>query len=495
MKKLIALILAVILAVSLFASCTSNNGGGDAEDTTAGTAESTTGQAVENDTSEIDEYVRELASQYDYSGQTVTIIVNAGKWSEDEELTGNLENDAMYNRSMEVENIFGIDFKCEQLTEPGDFTYIGENVADYVTRDVMAGTGAYDLVESGLLSCGRTLVNNGALLDASTLDVIDLSRSWWSKNIWEQLSINNKLFFLEGKGNAEHYTNSAAILFNKQICSDFSIEEPYQYVYDGTWTYDKMVELSSVIPANSGVYRISIGGAAGGLNYYFGAGYKITEFDSDGIPVIAGSLSAEQVNFIDELATIFGDISTVSNTRMYELNKYDQSYDPEEAVFGNGVVLFDTDGIGSAIELRESEIEFGIVPTPKKDSSQEEYHSFSSAWAGFAFYIPKDVTDPVRSGVIIEAYNALSEKYLEPAYMEKSLKGRSVYDVDSRDMIDIIYNSTIFDLAELYQWGNVVIAVNNAVQGDNSTLVSTYNISAKMATNEIKALVRQLDKE
>ncbi len=492
MKKILSFLLILAMLVTFLSACTSeNDNGNNGKDTTEDT--SAVSETEEDESSYIDDYINKLSSQYDYEGETFTIIATEGNCSEDEELNGNIENDAMYNRTMEAENVTGMDIQTLSITDPGDFTYIGENVADYVTKDVMAGIGAYDMIISSLLTCGATLVNNGALADLAQLDQIDLSQTWWSQNVMNELSFEGKLYLLPGKINASHYTGSGCILFNKKLFTDFNIEEPYDIAREGKWTFDEMVKLASAVPSGSGTYRYGLNGICG-LPIYFGMGYKITELDDDGIPYIPDSLSKEQIDCIDKLSTVFNDPSTTSGTYLFGKDSYTGVSEYDEISFKTGCVLFDVTGIGDAIYLRESDIEFGILPMPKKDAKQENYISFCSTWGSFGTFIPVDSQNLERSAVVAEIYGALSEKYLEPAYMEKSLKGRSVYDEDSRAMVDIAYNTTVLDMAEMYQWADLAKIIDEATCGNNGSLVSSYNISARLANNEIKLLLRQISK-
>ena len=104
----------------------------------------------------------------------------------------------------------------------------------------------------------------------------------------------------------------------------------------------------------------------------------------------------------------------------------------------------------------------------------------------------QNIKDEKMTAYITEALAALSAKYLEPAYYEKALKGRSTYDTESRDMLDLIYRSGVVDLADTYQWGEIVGVINDACLGDSGSLVSSYNASVKLANASIKSLLKKV---
>ena len=90
---------------------------------------------------------------------------------------------------------------------------------------------------------------------------------------------------------------------------------------------------------------------------------------------------------------------------------------------------------------------------------------------------------------------ALSEKHLEPAYYEKSLKGRSTYDSESRDMLDIIYTTKKVDFADMYGWGGITESLNKACYGANDSFISGYTSSVRLAGIHIKKLMNNIATE
>ena len=101
-KKILTSILALLIVVPMLFACSSNKKNNDSTETTQGNT------SVEFP--EIDKYIDGLAAQYKYDGITFDYICRSDAAPENEEETGNLENDAMYKRQRELEDMFGIDF-------------------------------------------------------------------------------------------------------------------------------------------------------------------------------------------------------------------------------------------------------------------------------------------------------------------------------------------------------------------------------------------------
>ena len=70
--------------------------------------------------------------------------------------------------------------------------------------------------------------------------------------------------------------------------------------------------------------------------------------------------------------------------------------------------------------------------------------------------IPVTASNLERTGAIIEALSAESYYSLTPAYYETVLKTKGARDLESGDMLDVIFASRIYDLAYMYNWGDIV---------------------------------------
>ncbi len=479
-KKLIAMLLAALMTVPFLSAC------GDAKKTESDTTSADTSASEGGDYAEIDEYVKSLASQYNYDGETFNIIGSPETiYPEKAEMLGNIENDALYSRILDIEANFGVSVTFrESVGVEAGYENTGAETTDVVMTDQMSGLKSYDLVEGNLKTCGAPLLNAGCLQPVNDYDMLDFTRSWWLNDLESQFSVGGNLYFLTGKINPSHYSDASCVLYNKKVSDNFNLPDMYEFVSDGSWTVDKMNEIASVIPAGGDVRRYMVDGS-GALSIYFGAGFTLSTKDENDAPTIPTTLSQSQVDYIDKLNSIFGDESVKYDKQ--KPNFADEFYDRE--VFENGQVLFWFDGVWRANDMRPYDVEFGILPVPKKDASQENYISLSS---DRAVYFAKDLKDPEMTGVITEAMAALSEKHLEPAYYEKALKGRSTYDSASKEVLDILYSSKVVDLELSYNWGNLGETIGTACVGYNDDYVSKYASSTRLAGRYIQQLMKKV---
>ena len=158
------------------------------------------------------------------------------------EQTGELLDDALYNRNMRLEERFNVVFK-EQV-EPDIF-----NVNTLLKNTTLAGEDAYDMamqIDRYALAAGI----DGQLLSYNDLPNIILDQPWWNQNAKKDFTINNKLFFTYGDDNLIFFCSTTILAFNKAMAETYNLEDMYQLVFDGKWTYDKFIEMNRAVVAD-----------------------------------------------------------------------------------------------------------------------------------------------------------------------------------------------------------------------------------------------------
>lgn len=496
LKRMLSLILAAVMTSAALVSCGSDK---DPEQTAppTNTADKNTDPII----AEVDAYVNGLAEEHNFEGRSFTWIGSGGEAPVSDEETGDIENDAFYFRQRDIEELFGLDwvnYTSESFDNSGTHPTI-ENVL----RDVMAGTHSYDAGYGTALGVTKDLLINNALIDVSDYDVLDLDNPWWPSRLKDTYNINGAIFFLNGPVVSSNYTDTYCVMFNKQVMADYNIPDLYSIVKDGKWTFDKMFKVASVIPTNengSGAYRY---GQPNGMAILIANGETITKVDETGNPYIDENYSAELSDICDRMSAIFGDDAQTVN-RKGELNaKFeDMSVKYEYGSFGemfiNNRVLFHFGTTDEACDLRREEVEFGIVPMPKKDENQENYISYAKNW--FNVFVPKSTKDEKVTDVVVEVMAALGLKYIKPAYYDNILKSRSVYDTASRDMIDLIFETKTYDLIDYFapdgsqnDDSHFVNIIKTAIQESSAGIASKYKLQSRVVNNNIKSILADIE--
>lgn len=497
-KKRFALILALLMLASSLAACTSS----DKDDSVDTDEQSTDAAELDPEIAEIDDYVAAIAAEVNFEGASFTYIGRQGdNFTENTEETGNLLSDAIYKRQRELEERFGLAW-TNVITEDG------EDTQNKVIDDTLAGLGSYDLAYGAIVTVGQPLMSSHAIMSVNDFTTLDLSKDWWISTLEQDFSIAGKLYLLTGDIVTNHYNDGGCVLFNKQVAEDFDLPDLYSLVNDGDWTVDRMFEVASAVPAvagSDGVYRYGFRDhRAVGLDLIFANGMSITSFDENGSPYIADTLSAELSDFADKISRTLGDDTLTCAARVTKsgAEKSEEKYGVENILdlFVDGDILFWLDGTEIISELRERDVEFGILPTPKGSTSLE-YRTYAQTGMGGAVYVPKTVKDVQMVDTVLEAMGALSRKYLKPAFYDKMLQGRSTYDAESRDMLDIIMSTKTYDLIEMFAGGDMnhkgdyVDLLDRALKNDSSSLASAYNSNARVVMLTIKKTVTAITKE
>ncbi|MBQ2468337.1 MAG: hypothetical protein II503_01515 [Clostridia bacterium] len=494
-KRVLTVLLAVLFVIPAIA-CGKAPEAPETE-TETGTAATETATDQE-EYAEIDEYLTELAGSTDTEGMTFTYIGRqSDNFPKKDEETGDIQSDAVYFRQRDLTEIFRLNWE-PVITENGDAT------KDTVINEVTAGGDSYDLVFGNVITVSQHLLNAGVILRVDTLDdYIDLDRPWWVGSLRDVYSVGGKLFILRGDIAVENFEDPTCVMFNKTVTSMFSIDdsELYSLAAEGKWTLDEFERVASNIPENptgKGVFRYA---NFDGIEFIFSCGMTITKFDENGYPYLEDSLPVELVNLSDRTSGMFGDRT---QTACWDWLKGES----KASVFGveddydwflDNKALFFTASTGKAIGYRQFDVVFGILPMPKGSASQASYYSYADPWGSGSVTIPKTTKNVPATATVTEGMAALSTKYVKTAYYDMLLRGQSVFDMESRDMLDIIFDTIIYDMVDLYSggdmssWGPLMNDLHYAMSYDNSSIVSDYKANVRVTKYYIKTLIQAVE--
>ncbi len=497
--KLIALALVLVMVIPMVVSCKDDKK--DPVDTDVETE--VKDEELDPEIQKVNDYIDELAGKYNFDGQSFTWIGGGHQAPKEEAETGDVASDALYYRQREIEEKFKIDwtnYSPEQVEGSSNHP-----VVDAVMQEVLAGGDSYDAGYGTMVAVSQALLLQNTLVNMENYTVLDLDQPWWTATLRDTFTIGGALYFLNGAIVTSNYQDTYCMLFNKEVAEDYGIDqkELYKLARDGKWTFDKMVEIAEEhIPTNengSGVYRYA---EPLGYGIMLGLGVEITKFDKDGVPYVEKQLSAEISNLADKVSTIMGDDTQSANRKAHSVGGWQNAEDIEEKygyekffdLFADGKSLFFFSSTGDAAYLREREVSFGILPMPKGSEAQESYVCQASPWGSFQVFVPKCTKDNDTTDVILEAMGALGMKHIKPAYYDKILKSRSTHDRDSKEMIDIVFETKVYDLIDMIAPGGTpnasgpfVNALEGAFAENSNGIASKYMIQAMQVNMNIES--------
>jgi len=474
-KRILALILCALMLVPALASCGSGDDAGTPSGDTAA-ADNTTAETTVAETSEYE------APEVNYDGAEVTLAVidyvttgTASSWVASSycegfmpEQNGDILNDAIYERNQTVEEELGVKLGFFSMTS-------FSNAASEFQKPVLAGE---DLIDFGLMNGGGMpkLMGTDYLVELTDLD-LDLSYSWWDQGSIEEFTVFDKLHTVTGDISLNAAYAPITLFFNKALVKDFDLEDPYKTVYDGSWTLDKSMEMCYAVAADlNGNGQVDIEDRFGMLfegstlgNMVLSSGERFTTRDSDGVPQPA--INTERTaKVLEKFIPFMLDKETnVLNSNYTNLGYKNVFTDLMLPMFIDDRALFYNNQLLVALNLRDMEADFGVLPTPKLEESQDKYYiPYSNHWATFVV-VPVTNSQYDMTADVIQSMGYYSQQLVIKAYIDVTVMDKALRDEDSVAMLDIILNNRVYDIGQIFSWN-----LTGVININTPNLASTY---------------------
>lgn len=448
MKRIISLLIAMSVVASL-AAC-----GSDAPETPDSSGSSA------DETTEVQEV------KYDFGGRDYRILCRTDRSYEFDiaESTGDIVDDAVWERNMKVENEYNVSIK--PITADGTWsdreTFIG-----LITASVLANDDEYDLV-AGYNGYITTLITQGCLTDMSKSN-IDFSTPWWYSGFNDNVSIGGKMYFCLGDASLTMWENLEVVYFNRDLITDFKLDSPYELVNRDEWYFDTLrkmcAEVSYDLDQNNTYNEDDRWGMIfyniRDLAVYLGNSY--CTFDNDGYPVL--SLYSERM--VDAYSKLY-DFMNPSNEAHQFVPDIDQK------IFTEGRALFFQAPLRYAELMRTSDVDFGMVPFQKYDANQDRYYTTVVDDLS-VFCVPVSTKDLDFSGLILDALCRESSELVIPKYYDQALKYKYTRDTESEEMLNAARDSIWFDFGFIYSQAlNGLGSFLDILKNNNSDIASAW---------------------
>ena len=485
--RICAAILALASVGAVMASC----GSADAGDTKTTEAQTSADTSVTTEEVTTD-YMPELPVK-DYGGDEFMFLTssdaddNGVDWvTKDiyaEAATGDVITDAVYERNMWLEETFNIkinQFQCVTMTE--------------TKKAVQAGVTDYDAVITAIAN-GCNMGAGNFVLNLAEVPYIDLDQSWWDQGIRRDVTINDRTYIATGDISIVDNDATWVLMFNKQMAQNQDYDL-YQLVRDNKWYYETMYDMvkncakdlngDGKMTWQDDQYGFATtNDSAQGLMY--ASGLTLSSRDSEGYPIIDTDLD-RLTNVIIEAGKLMSDKTITINAA--NMTGATSATDECRFLFEGGRALFYGEVMQCVTRMRDSTTDFGLIPWPKFDESQENYYCYVHSTAGKGICIPTTQPDPEMAGIIIEAMAAKSVSTVTEAYYDKALTYKYMRDEESAQMLDIILSNRLFDLAYSYNWGNLYSQLQALILNGKDTVASTWD---KRLSAAEKALQKTID--
>ena len=475
MKKSIALILALLTFVTLFACANGGEGNKNTgDDVSKATTAGTSGETVSTS-----EELKKVPDDLTFEGHD---FVMAAPYPlgyvvfVQEEDSDDIVDSAVYKRNQILEERFKI--KITGI-ECGDTGTHAQAFAQYAE----SGDDVIDVLGIGYYQSGVSMITNNYVVPWNDVEYINFGSSWWDQNLNESLKILDNYYYISGAINIGSLRCTYVTYFNKTIAEDNKemVGDLYQTVRDGKWTYELFLKYIKDFSRDNGDgiqdgndYYGLVNTANTYMGHFYSANVTTANITESGVELTL--MNEKNADIIDRMVNLLNDKQTTYCSENLENIAY---------IFFSDRALFLCYDLSSAGNWRDRDTDFGILPMAKYDEDQEEYTTCSDQW-GLGLCIPVTAKDTARTGAILETMAQLSAEYVTPAYYDKVLTKKLVRDDESGEMLDIIFKNVICDPGVVYSGDLNLIPNFNCVRNNInlSTWYATYgeileyNISA-----------------
>ena len=448
MKRLLAMFLLLCMLVTVFAACNKNK---DKDGQNA--------QSQEEASTNLADAVLP-AAKAEYIGKEYKIIYRENysyEWEYNEEEAGAVINDAIHLRNKAVEDRYGIFL----VNYPVSNSSFEDQFLQPIQVSILNGENAYQLAAG----YEYRLAYNSALgdfYDWYQIPNVDLNADWWDGDFAAAASYRNHTYIMSGSLSLSHLYSSACVFFNQDIINnkvEGGSDEIFALVENGTWTLEAFENYVTLCTADDD----GVDGMTKDDSYGFATNHS-TAVDAflfcSGISVSGrtedGTIKLYSVG--DKLSNLATTLHRIMNTsgNTYIQDGSDAEIDSHIGMMLRGKNAFTTSYLKSAVQLRDTSINYGILPYPKYDAAQESYYSITMDFST-AFAIPKTAESDLEFvGAISEAMAFYSYQHVRDALYSTVLKYRDALDANSSKCIDIILENPRYDFAYIYafSWGD-----------------------------------------
>ena len=381
----------------------------------------------------------------------------------------NSENDiisyAVYNRNNRIE----ADYNCKIRQVSSNGSQIEHLIASYTNGE------GYDLTIISAKPAAQAATQN-LLRDLNSMEYIDLKHESFDPNAVNELSFEDKLYYVSGDMNISTLEVAGLSLVNMDFYADlaesivdaFDGDTTYADIYSlvtaKKWTMETLMTIATM--ANIDVDKtdgpdlsaIDKGDKIGyhqyfnsTIWYFYSSGGRITTKGDNGIPklTIDTPKNQEIAKYIYDHFNHVISVPWIPHNMSSILNEN----------FLTGDVLFmDCALFEVRMEIYpRAEFEYGILPCPIYEEG-EDYHSlvYFNNWAHL-WAIPSmtvNFENAQRMMQIMAVYSGLHESTMY-AYYDRTIYLNAAPDNGSRGVIDMIRRSMVYDIALMYNWGGL----------------------------------------
>ena len=480
MKRILATLLASLMLLPSLAAC------GEVDDPSDTKPSSQTTSAEGDGNIPADE----LPADLKYNKEKITFIsVNQMDY---DDLTGDVVEDAVYERNKAVEERLGVEINVIQEDTP----------IDKVTTAVNGGSSDYDVMVELCWRAAPKFTGN-YFYNLRNTAYLDFEKPWWNQSFTDVVTYNDITFGVTGAMVLSLYRRTYVTVFNKDLFTDANQPYLYEHVDNGSWTLDKQASLVPLFHRDNGNSQKDMEGDIYGFvsndfifvdPYWASCEVEIIRKNNEGEYewIFESSKLHDMAEKVLALYYGTGDAAYIEN----------DDYQAEQTVikiFSGGFAAMGTMVIQQLEDasMRNMSQEYGVVPIPKYSVDQKTYYSQMHdgfTIACFPNTVKSDRADMLSA--VLEAMSSVSYRIVRPVYYETALRTQIAKDPQSAEMMDLIINNIRIDAGFVYShsMGSFHQGFQQLVDSGKNDAVSRYKRMTTSAQRSLDKLISELDK-
>ena len=501
--RILAFVLALVMLSSAFVGCgkKKDNGG---EETTAAQNNgggNDVGGGNESASTEEDVYVSKLTGlrmegEYRILGFYHDEMAFRDFEIDYEEIPEDVVGQAVWNRNNAIKDKYGLDV-------------VGTLDTEEVHKTAKVFIGAQDDLYDLMICENNKLLSfaqEGDLVNINGLSYIDFEHDGWNKDINDQFTYGNKMYYTSNKFLLQEKHRTWMIWYNRTLASQLNVGRLENDVFAGTWTIDRVIEIARTTSANidgqDGMTSTDRWGFVSEDPYTFGqlaygCGFRLSNKGNDGYPVLVGATDGVMA-ILDKIFELSSN-QNISFFSEFRPTADENTMGKGEGIFNSGNAVIMGNCVSYLDNVHKLDFEYGVLPNPKYTTAQESYYSLPNWMNGHLLAIPATVGDIEKAGFGLQAITEESLETTYNAYIETRCKLQDSEDLDMAKCFGIIFDNVAWDVVFLDDIGGLgQVMRRELLQSGSNTFKRLYDKKYKRAKNllaDIKEDYESHDKE
>lgn len=418
---------------------------------------------------------------------------------------GKAVNDALMERSLLLQGMYGILINLDATRSDGA-------LATHLNNQ---HKGEKDFADQIFFNGNLTMnaAKKGQLMNLLTLDALNLKASYYDQRVQQDYRINDMLFQLTGDFDTIDELVTFGVLYNDNLYEGQGYYEtegtPYQMVENYKWTYQKMLDLAAPILANED-NQLDINDTVGvcsenqaGYYFFLGSGLRPMTNQNGNL-----SVNLNDATYYHQISEVLAAVSAICTAPCFSIPYRDfaandefkqQEAEANKQMFIGDRALFRTSSLSTTLNgMPNMKSDFGILPIPMYQESQQAYYCSLNDNANRPLVIPRFVKNPQESAEITEIISYYSryggDESLYESFFERLTIAKICRKEEDRKMLELIFNNKAYDVDRVLDLinmhGKVTSYIGSKCMDD---IDSTLNGALDSANSKLKTYLLQFE--